>query len=271
MRPGERGHDAEADEDRARDVALNARPAAALPQGLSGRAGRQGPDRIRHEAEQHERQPEHDDLGRGPSERGVDELRQEGEEEQRGLWIEDVHDHALGEVAASPARRPLGIGVGRIGAPEQRPDPDHDQVQRSHRLDDGERSCRRDQDRGEPHRGGSEVHERADVDAEHRGEAGASTLVDASRHDVHDGRPRHDEDRERREGEHGEGFRFDDHALSCQTRRRPSSVRVGSTTAIVLECGATSSERPPVATTWASTPSSPRIAVTIPSTWPANP
>ena len=45
-------------------------------------------------------------------------------------------------------------------------------------------------------------------------------------------------------------------------------MRYGSTTAIVLECGATSSARPPVATTGASTPSSPRIAVTMPSTWP---
>ena len=58
-------------------------------------------------------------------------------------------------------------------------------------------------------------------------------------------------------GEHGQRLRLDDHAFSSQTRRRPSRVRFGSTAAIVRECGATSSERPPVATTCASTPSSP--------------
>ena len=104
-----------------------------------------------------------------------------------------------------------------------------------------------------------------------RGEAGRAPLVDAPRDDVEDGGPGHGENRERREREDRECLRLDDHAFSSQTSRSPSSVRCGSTTEIVLECGATSSASPPVATTWASTPSSPRIAVTIPSTWPAKP
>ena len=45
------------------------------------------------------------------------------------------------------------------------------------------------------------------------------------------------------------GSRARDHWFSSQTRRSPSSVRYGSTCPIVLECGATSSARPPVATT----------------------
>ena len=93
-------------------------------------------------------------------------------------------------------------------------------------LDDGERGRRRDEDRREADGGEGEVHERADVDAEHRGEPGAAALVDAPRDDVDDGRPRHGQDRERREREHGERLGLDDHALSSQTRRRPSSVRM---------------------------------------------
>ena len=59
--------------------------------------------------------------------------------------------------------------------------------------------------------------------------------------------------------------------LRSQIRRRPSRVRNGSTCEIVRECGAIRSASPPVATTRASTPSSRRIASTIPSTWPAKP
>ena len=81
-----------------------------------------------------ERQAEHEDLQPGVPGVGVDELGQEGEEEERGLRVEDVHHHALGEVAAAAARRPLRIGVGWIGAPEQRPDPEHDQVRRAERF-----------------------------------------------------------------------------------------------------------------------------------------
>ena len=73
-------------------------------------------------------EPEHEDLERRPPEVRVDELRQEREEEQRRLRVEDVDDDPLGEVAATPARWPLRVGVLGVGAPEQRPDPDHDQV-----------------------------------------------------------------------------------------------------------------------------------------------
>src|SRR5438067_4894670 len=59
--------------------------------------------------------------------------------------------------------------------------------------------------------------------------------------------------------------------LRSQTRRTPSSVRKGSTRSSVRACGTIRSARPPVATVCASTPSSPRIASTIPSTWPAKP
>ena len=60
-------------------------------------------------------------------------------------------------------------------------------------------------------------------------------------------------------------------AFSSQTSRRPSSVSHGIDALIVRECGAISSARPPVAIARASTPSSPRMRVTISSTWPVKP
>ena len=92
----------------------------------------------------------------------VDELGQEREEEQRRLRVEDVDDDALGEVAAPTPRGSLRIAVVRIGAAEQRPDPDHDQVQRPQRLHDSERGRRRHEDRREPEGREREVHERPD-------------------------------------------------------------------------------------------------------------
>ena len=59
--------------------------------------------------------------------------------------------------------------------------------------------------------------------------------------------------------------------VQLPTIRSPSSVRNGSTWPIVRECGAIRATRPPVPMTGASTPSSPRIASTMPSTWPAKP
>src|SRR5262249_22893815 len=73
----------------------------------------------------------------------------------------------------------------------------------------------------------------------------------------------------RREERAGE---VDLQAFRSHTIRSPSSVRNGSTSRIVFECGAIRSARPPVAITGASgAPSSPRIASAMPSTWPAKP
>ena len=97
------------------------------------------------------------------------------------------------------------------------------------------------------------------MDAEHRDEPGPAPVVDRARDDVEDGRPGHDQQRERRDDEDADGRRVRNHAFSSQTSRRPSSVRNGSTRSIVSECGATRSARPPVAIARASTPSSPRM------------
>jgi hypothetical protein len=55
------------------------------------------------DAQHHERQAEHDDLAPDRAV-GVDELRQEREEEERGLRVEHVHNRPLREQAAKRLR-----------------------------------------------------------------------------------------------------------------------------------------------------------------------
>ena len=69
VRSGQRRHDPEPDEDRARDVALHLRPARLLRSVSPAEPAASAHDRVRHEAEQHEREPEHEDLQPGVPER----------------------------------------------------------------------------------------------------------------------------------------------------------------------------------------------------------
>ena len=200
----------------------------------------------------------------------VDELRQEGEEEQRGLRVQHVHDDALRE--SSPkvrlaAERDVGLGAAR----EQRPQAEADQVHGPGDLHRSERDRGRRDEGREPEGRGRDVSERPDVDPEHRDEARSPALVDGAGDDVEHRRAWDEKQRERRDDEEPDRRRVGDHRLSSHTSRSPSSVRNGSTRSIVSECGATRSARPPVAIARASTPSSPRIRPTIPSTCPANP
>ena len=72
---GERGRDAEADVDRARDVALRSHEAARPPQHPARRAGGERPQRVGDEPEQREEHPEKRDLHGGMRRVRIDELR----------------------------------------------------------------------------------------------------------------------------------------------------------------------------------------------------
>ena len=200
---------------------------------------------------------------------GVDELRQERKEEERGLRIQDVDDDALCECAA---KVPLASQRGPARAcREERPEPEPDEVGGTGDLDGGERDRRGDDERGEPERRRADVDERPDVDPEHGREPRTPALLDRPRDDVEHRRPGHEQKRERGDREDREPARVGNHGFSSHTMRSPSSVRKGSTFSIVRECGATRSARPPVATAGASAPSSSRMRPTMPSTCPAKP
>src|SRR2546423_186423 len=94
MRAGHSGRNTEADEDGTADPALDAWEHAAPAQPLARSSGAERPERIGDEPEYEEREPECDDLERDAAVR-VDELRQEGEEEERRLGIQHVDDDSV--------------------------------------------------------------------------------------------------------------------------------------------------------------------------------
>jgi hypothetical protein len=77
-RGGQRGDRAEADEDRAGDVPLQRREAAAAAESLAERPGHERPRTVAEEAERGEEQAEREDLQPGRAAARIDELRQEG-------------------------------------------------------------------------------------------------------------------------------------------------------------------------------------------------
>ena len=128
----------------------------------------------------------------------IDELRQEGQEEERRLRVQDVDDDS---VPVQPPmiddRDNLDDALPRCEAPQ----PHHDQVGRAHVLHDRERRRRRDDQARDAGSCGSDVDERAGVQAEHRREAGALPAADALRDDVEHCGPGNHEQREGREHE----------------------------------------------------------------------
>src|SRR4028119_1047867 len=101
-RSGDGGGGAEGEVDAAREVASRAPEAGALvsaPEPVGGRAGEQGVEAVGAEGDDDERGAEQGYLRRDRAARRVHELGQEGEEEERGLGVQDVDDHALREDA----------------------------------------------------------------------------------------------------------------------------------------------------------------------------
>ena len=102
----------------------------------------------------------------------VDELREEGEEEERDLRIERVDDERPGRRRAggAPPRDSPGIGLG-VPTGEKRPEPEADQIRGARVLDDRESQGRGREQRRQPDSGRSDMDERADLDPENRRDA----------------------------------------------------------------------------------------------------
>src|SRR2546428_5286796 len=111
-RRGERGDGAEPDEDAARHEALDAQIARTAAHPVAERARDERPRAVAHEAEAGEEQAEQQDLQPGGAARGVDELGQEREEEERRLRVQHVDDDSLpGEAPMRPRPRRQGLGA----------------------------------------------------------------------------------------------------------------------------------------------------------------
>ena len=92
----------------AREIPARPRAAAAAAEAAREQIGEERVQAVGRERDRREREPEHRDLRRN-GRAAVDELRQEGEEEQRRLRVEDVDDHALAVDAAHRRRRRLHL------------------------------------------------------------------------------------------------------------------------------------------------------------------
>ena len=209
----------------------------------------------------------------GLAELRIDELGQEGEEEERRLRVEHVDDDAFAR-SRDGCRRGGRCGSVSVGVGARR-------AASGCRSRSGRRapSDLHDRERG---RRRASIAERPTAAAatctsvptwipSTEASPAAPPWCDAARDDVEHGRPGNDEERERGEREDGERLRLG-HQRSGPRRgggRRGSGA--GRRPRSCSSAARRAPTRPPVATTRARRPSSPRIAATIPSTWPAKP
>src|SRR4051794_22281111 len=133
----QRGHGAQPEVD---DAAGLREPAAVEPaaQAAAGARRGEGEERVSDRCDDVEDQPEDQRLQPDWADRRIDELGQEGEQEQGELGVQRSHEHA---VRIKPASGPLArearlrtIAGGGEGA-----DPEEDQIRRTQVLDDAER------------------------------------------------------------------------------------------------------------------------------------
>src|SRR5262245_49048294 len=98
------GSDAQPEVDGSRHVSLSATEPRVVAEKRGGRPREERPRPVGAGPEEHEDGTEHQHLRNDRPVRGVHELGKEGEEEERRLRIEDVHDDALEE---DPTEAPL--------------------------------------------------------------------------------------------------------------------------------------------------------------------
>src|SRR5262249_56304904 len=102
-----------------------------------GGGGGEGWGGVPQRAETQKYRPEKEDVDAPPPLRDVHELRQERQEEERRLRVEDVHDHALAKEPPEAPRRERPPAW-RLVPARQLPDADVDEVQRAQVLHDVE-------------------------------------------------------------------------------------------------------------------------------------
>jgi hypothetical protein len=100
---------------------------------------------VHHGADQIEPQPQAQDLQRRDARFRVNELRKEGEKEQRDLGVEDVDEDGRFEEPHARLKRPI-LAVRRRLAREHKRNGDVEEIGRADPLDDIERRLGRRED-----------------------------------------------------------------------------------------------------------------------------
>ncbi len=150
--------------------------------------------------------PNENDLERHGTALGIDELRQERQEEERDLGIEHVRQHSLAEHRAHGGWRHRHL-ISRSRPTSQRTDPKPDEIGGADPLHDLEGDRHGAQQTGEAKRNRQRVHEAARGDAERGDDAGRTPLADAARDDVEHVGTGRDVEGERRRHEQQQGIR----------------------------------------------------------------
>src|SRR4029434_5414903 len=116
-------------------------------QPLAGGAGQERVAAVGDEAEQGEQQAEEDDLRDEMAALGLDELRQEGEEEESRLGVQQVDDEAVAEQPGMAVARQVAVGIDLLGAAEDLLQPEPDEIGGTSPLHDAEGERRRGEQR----------------------------------------------------------------------------------------------------------------------------
>ena len=159
---------AEGDERDARQRPLAADPARAGAQSGARPAAERRHDEVGRRVERHAERAQRQELQRDGAALGLGELRQEGQEEERGLRVEQLGHDALAEGAAAVGARRLGV---RPAQAEQRADAQEDEVAGARVADDLEGGGRGHEQRREPERGADDVAQPAQAGPQRRAHA----------------------------------------------------------------------------------------------------
>jgi ferritin len=190
----------EPEQDAARGPPLRTQGASppAKPPGRGPRG--EGVDPVADDRQENKDEPEGGDLERNSTLGDVDELREEGKEEQRGLRVQHVDNDALRKEPPQTSflGRPSAIAL--VSA-EQAHEPEENEIGGSSVFDEAERHGRSNEERGETGSRRRDMHQGSPLDPQHRNESGHPAPAHALRHDVEDGRARNDEQHQRRDGE----------------------------------------------------------------------
>lgn len=154
------------------------------------------------ECQQHEhpRQPQHDERRRGRS--GWHELRQESQEEQRQLRVQDVQEDTVAHDPAGRSRGALAFDLQRAALAQHTPG--HvQQVADAQVLDDHERHGAGVQQRGQTGDAGGDVRDDPERTADRRPDAGAPASPESAGQRVQNAGARQQDDDHRRDQEFG--------------------------------------------------------------------
>jgi len=186
---GEGDVSAEADHAETGSNALAAAKAHAALEFALERSGEDNHKKIGGRIEDHRESPENQELQKNMAAFGGDELRDEGQEKQSRLWVENLGENSL------PKRALRGLQYAdshfRISRADHA-DAEPNQIRSACKLDGVKCHGGSGKDRGDAERGGQDMEESTNKGTERRMDAFTAASGEAARQNVKNSRPRGD-------------------------------------------------------------------------------